>query len=57
MINSDLDDSDDELKEDDEDNNETNLDIVFCVYDKVSVPQVLGAGALLRSHPGAASQE
>lgn len=35
VIDSDLDDSDDELKDDGEDE-EGDVDIVFCVYDKVS---------------------
>ena len=35
VIDSDLDDSDDELK-DDGDEEEGDVDIVFCVYDKVS---------------------
>lgn len=36
VIDSDLDDSDDELKDDAEDDGEGDIDIVFCVYDKVS---------------------
>lgn len=35
MIDSDLDDSDDELKDGAEDDEEGDIDIVFCVYDKV----------------------
>lgn len=36
MIDSDLDDSDDELGiDDDDDNPEGDVDIVYCVYDKV----------------------
>ena len=35
VIDSDLDDSDDELKDDAEDDGEGDIDIVFCVYDKV----------------------
>ena len=35
VIDSDLDDSDDELKDGAEDDEEGDIDIVFCVYDKV----------------------
>ena len=35
VIDSDLNDSDDELKDGAEDDEEGDIDIVFCVYDKV----------------------
>lgn len=35
VIDSDLDDSDDELRDEGEEDGEGEIDIVFCVYDKV----------------------
>ena len=41
VIDSDLDDSDDELKDEDGDGEDgVEVDIVFCVYDKVSLVQL-----------------
>ena len=37
VINSDLDDSEGELDDDGEGDDEADVDIVFCVYDKVSL--------------------
>lgn len=37
VINSDLDDSEGELDDDGEGDDEADVDIVFCVYDKVRV--------------------
>jgi len=39
VINSDLDDSEGELDDDGEGDDEADVDIVFCVYDKVSYPR------------------
>lgn len=41
MIDSDLDDSDDELRDEGEEEGEGEIDIVFCVYDKVRRPSLM----------------
>lgn len=58
VIDSDLDDSDDELREDGEDGGEDGeVDIVFCVYDKVGTTITTYQGALLTRATGAEGQE
>lgn len=54
VINSDLDDSEGELDDDGEGNDEADVDIVFCVYDKVSFTSFVLTSA---ERPGAKSQK
>jgi hypothetical protein len=55
VINSDLDDSEGELDDDGEGDDEADVDIVFCVYDKVSLMSCILASKLTVA--GATSQK
>ena len=57
MIDSDLDDSDDELRDEGEEEGEGEIDIVFCVYDKVRRAGSSHSFKLVDSYLGSTGQE